>query len=267
MMADETGEELTEEEYGEVLIIDDRNLNVRVVLVEPASEGNVGSVCRAMKNFGFSDLWLVNPCKLGDFAKAMASHARDVLEEVITVGSLDEALHGCDLVIGTTGKPGESTKQHLRVPYFTPSELRTMLEDKSGRVAILFGREDHGLSVAELARCDIVLNIPAADEYPILNISHAVAIVLYEIAGMEGGDFPLASGEMLDLLYHHFENLLVEINHPEHKRDKTLLMLRRIIGRAMINQREYFTLMGVLRDIELALARLEESDTSWVENN
>ncbi len=142
-----------------------------------------------------------------------------------------------------------------------------MLEDKSGRVAIIFGREDHGLSVEELARCDVVISIPASDEYPILNISHAVAIVLYEIAGIEGGEFPLARAEMLDMLYRHFESLLTQINHPEHKRDKTLLMFRRIIGRAMITNREYYSLMGVLRDIELALARMEEGDTSWVENN
>ncbi len=192
MIEEKTDKELIEEEFGEVLITDDKGLSVRIILIEPASEGNVGSICRAMKNFGFNDLWLVKPCKLGDFAKAMASHARDVLEEVITVGTLDEALQGCDLVVGTTGKPGESMRQHIRVPYFTPSELRTMLEDKSGRVAILFGREDHGLSAEELSRCDIVINIPASDEYPVLNISHAVAIVLYEIAGIEGGDFPLA---------------------------------------------------------------------------
>ena len=260
-------EEELDDEYGELLVVDDKIINVRVVLIEPAGEGNVGSVCRAMKNFGFGDLWLVRPCPLGDFAKAMASHAQDILEEVITVSTLAEALQGCDLVIGTTGKPSESTREHLRVPYFTPKELRSMLEDKSGRVAILFGREDAGLSAEELARCDIVINIPASDDYPILNISHAAAKVLYEIAGIEGGDIPLASGELLELLYHHLETLLEEINHPEHKRDKTLLMMRRIIGRAMISQREYFTLMGVLRDIELALARMEETDTSWVENN
>jgi tRNA/rRNA methyltransferase len=258
MIEEKTEEERKEEECGEVLVLDDKILNVRIILVEPGSEGNVGSVCRAMKNFGFSDLWLVRPCRLGDFAKAMASHARDVLEE---------ALQGCDLVVGTTGKPGESTRQHLRVPCFTPSELRTMLEDKSGRVAIIFGREDHGLSVEELTRCDVVISIPASDEYPILNISHAVAIVLYEIAGMEGGGFPLARAEMLDMLYCHFESLLTQINHPGHKRDKTLLMFRRIIGRAMITNREYYSLMGVLRDMELALARMEEGDTSWVENN
>ena len=85
MIEEKTDKELIEEEFGEVLITDDKGLSVRIILIEPASEGNVGSICRAMKNFGFNDLWLVKPCKLGDFAKAMASHARDVLEEVITV--------------------------------------------------------------------------------------------------------------------------------------------------------------------------------------
>lgn len=271
IIEEESGEEISEEESGddsgEEIFIDEKNLNVRIILVEPRSEGNVGSICRAMKNFGFNDLWLVKPCELGDFARAMASHAQDILDEVITVSSIDEALQGVNLVVGTTGKPGESNREHIRMPYFTPSQLHTMLEDKTGRVAILFGREDHGLSAEELERCDVVVTVPTSDEYPVMNISHAAAIVLYELAGMEGGEYPLASGELLELLYHHFESLLNEVNHPEHKRDKTLLMIRRIIGRAMISQREYYTLMGVLRDIELSLARMEESDTSWVENN
>jgi tRNA/rRNA methyltransferase len=266
-MSEEEIEAEHEDEAGEELIVEGAGLGVRIVLVEPAFEGNVGSVCRAMKNFGFGDLWLVRPCPLGDFARAMASHAADVLDEVITVGTLDEALQGVDLLVGTTGKPGGTLKEHRRMPFFTPSELRAMLEDKSGRVAILFGREDCGLSNEELERCDVVVSIPASGDYPILNLSHAAAIVLYELSGLEGGDFPLASGEMLELLYGHLESLLEAVNHPEHKRDKTLLMLRRILGRAMINQREYYTLMGVLRDIELALARIEEDDTSWVENN
>jgi len=256
-----------EEGGGEELFLETSNLTVRVVLVEPAFEGNVGSVCRAMKNFGFSDLWLVRPCPLGGAARAMASHATEVLEEVITVSTLEEALQNVDVVVGTTGKPGDTLKEHRRLPYFTPAELRTLLEDKKGRVAILFGRENCGLSNEELERCDVVVTVPASEEYPILNLSHAAAIVLYELCGLEGGDFPLASGDLMELLYSHFESLLTEVNHPDHKRDKTLLMIRRILGRAMLNRREYFTLMGVLRDIELALARMEETDASWIENN
>ena len=243
-------------------------LNIRVVPVEPASEGNVGSVCRALKNFGFDDLVLVKPCKLGDYAKAMASHAQDLLERATLVDSVEEALEGVNLTIGTTGKPGSSSREHSRMPYFSPAEVKTMLEDKQGTVALLFGKEDHGLPNEIIQRCDVVLTIPTSDDYPVINLSHAVTVVLYELAGIKGGDFLMADSEMLEILYQHIEQLLENIHHPEHKQDKTSLMIRRIIGRAMISPREYFTLMGVLRDIELALDRIkQEQDTSWVENN
>jgi len=246
----------------------DTPLRIRVVLVEPAIEGNVGSVCRAMKNFGFDDLVMVRPCKLGDYAKAMASHAQDLLGRAAIVDSVEEALVGVNLTIGTTGKPGSSSREHSRMPYFSPVELRSMLEDKQGTVALLFGKEDHGLPNEVIERCDVVMTIPASDEYPVLNLSHAVTVVLYELAEIRGGDVLLADSEMQEILYQHIEELLENIRHPEHKQDKTALMIRRILGRAMISPREYFTLMGVIRDIELALDRVkQEQDTSWVENN
>ena len=243
-------------------------LHIRVVLIEPAFEGNVGSVCRAMKNFGFDDLVMVNPCELGNFAKAMASHAQDLLAEATIVGSVEEALEGVNITIGTTGKPGSSAREHVRMPCFSPRELKTMLEDKQGTVALLFGKEDHGLPNEVIERCDVVLTIPTSDEYPVMNLSHAVTVVLYELSDTAGGDFLLADGEMQEILYQHVEQLLESINYAEHKKDKTSIMIRRILGRAMISPREYFTLMGLIRDIELALARAEgEKDTSWVENN
>lgn len=243
-------------------------LHIRVVLVEPASEGNVGSVCRAMKNFGFDDLVLIRPCELGNFARAMASHAQDLLESAVIADSLDEALEGVSLTIGTTGKPGLSAREHIRMPCYSPAEIRTMLEDKQGTVALLFGKEDHGLPNEVLERCDVVMTVPASDEYPVLNLSHAVAVILYELSGVAGGEHLLADSELLEILYQHVEQLLESVGHPEHKQDKTALMVRRILGRAMISPREYFTLMGLIRDIELAIARVkEEHDTSWVENN
>lgn len=247
---------------------EDQPLHIRVVLVEPAFEGNVGSVCRAMKNFGFSDLVMVRPCELGNFSRAMASHAQDLLAEAVIVDTIDEALEGVNVTVGTTGKPGSSNREHIRMPCYTPSELKTILEDKQGTVALLFGREDHGLTNEIIERCDIVITIPTADEYPVMNLSHAVTVVLYELSDVKGGEFLLADGEMMEILYQHVEQLLDNIHHPEHKKDKTSIMIRRILGRAMLSPREYFTLMGVLRDIELALSRSkEEHDTSWVENN
>ncbi|HMK45468.1 MAG TPA: RNA methyltransferase [Methanocella sp.] len=246
----------------------DQKLHIRVILAEPVQEGNVGSVCRAMKNFGFGDLVMINPCERGDFSRAMASHAQDVLADAVIVDTLDQALEGVNLLVGTTGKLGESTREHLRVPCFSPSELKTMLEDKQGAVALLFGREDRGLSREELERCDVVISIPTSGVYPVMNLSHAVTVVLYELSGIRGDEYLLADAGMLELLYQHFERLLEHVNHPEHKRDKTLLMIRRIIGRAMLTPHEYFTLIGVLRDVELALVRnRDECDNSWVENN
>ena len=97
-------------------------MNLRVVLVEPLYERNVGSVARAMKNFGFHDLALVNPCKIEDYGCAMASHARDVLQMSRSFSTLAEALEGANLVVGTTGKRLEHEQHHLRLhPKHSPS--------------------------------------------------------------------------------------------------------------------------------------------------
>ncbi len=113
-----------------------QRMNLRVVLVEPLYEGNVGSVARAMKNFGFHDLVMVNPCKIEDYGSAMASHARDVLQMSKSFSSLPEALEGANLVVGTTGKRLETEQHHLRlhlrVPCFTPVGAGSEAEWKRG---------------------------------------------------------------------------------------------------------------------------------------
>jgi tRNA/rRNA methyltransferase len=235
-------------------------ISVRVVLVEPRYEGNVGSVCRAMKNFGFSDLVLVRPCPLGDFAKAMAMHAQDMLASARIVDTFDESIKGVDIAVATTGKPGARQDGHVRYPYFNPKELREMLKDKAGTAALVFGREDWGLVNDIVERCDIVAYIPASKKYPIMNLSQAVAIFLYELSGFEGGNVALAGRELMDVFYEHFRKLLDDIDYPGFKKDKTMMMLRRIYGRAMLNEREYFTMMGVLHEIELALERAKRRD-------
>lgn len=90
-------------------------MNLRVVLVEPMYDGNVGSVARSMKNFGFDQLVLVNPCQIDDFGMAMASHAKDILEKAKVVATLEEAVNGASLVVGTTGKRIGEDHKHLRL--------------------------------------------------------------------------------------------------------------------------------------------------------
>ncbi|NLO30439.1 MAG: RNA methyltransferase, partial [Methanosarcina mazei] len=132
------------------------SLNIRVVLVEPMYQGNVGSVARAMKNFGYSDLVLMNPCELEGQARAMSSHARDVLEGARIVSTLEEAVKGADLLIGTTGVSSLKTGEHIRLPLYTVKEVREKLKGCSGTIALLFGREDNGFSNDELKGFDML---------------------------------------------------------------------------------------------------------------
>ena len=159
-------------------------MNLRVVLVEPLYQGNVGSVCRAMKNFGFSDLVLVNPCKLEGEARAMSSHARDLLEGAVHVSSLSEAIEDASIVIGTTGITGMKFDEHIRVPAYNPRELKECLAGISGNIAVIFGREDNGFTNEELRMCDMITSIPTSDIYPVMNLSHAVTVILYELSAV-----------------------------------------------------------------------------------
>ncbi len=231
-------------------------MDLRVVLVEPLYEGNVGSVARAMKNFGFHDLALVNPCQIEDFGCAMASHARDVLQMSRRFSTLAEALEGANLVVGTTGKRLEHEQHHLRlhlrVPCLTPVGLAAKLRDKEGTVALLLGREDCGLNSDEIAQCDMIVSIPTSEEYPVMNLSHSAAVLFYELSrnGRDSsGSVQMASKESLNLLVERGGDLLREIAYPEHKEDYTLLMLRRIFGRAELTEREARALLGIIKRI------------------
>jgi tRNA/rRNA methyltransferase len=226
------------------------SLEIRIVLVEPMYQGNVGSVARVMKNFGYTDLVLINPCKLEGEARAMSSHARDVLEGARVTSTLEEAVKGANLLIGTTGVSSLKIGEHIRLPLYTAREIKEKLKDYSGTIAILFGREDSGFRNEELKSFDMLVTVPTSEIYPIMNLSHAVAVVLYELSELEGGYSPLADGFDLQLLYGHLEELLEEIEYPPHKKDKTFLMLRRIFGRAGLTPREVQTLRGIIRKTE-----------------
>ncbi|MDK2974685.1 MAG: tRNA/rRNA methyltransferase [Methanofollis sp.] len=222
---------------------------ISIVLVEPLYEGNVGFAARAMKNFGFTRLVLVNPCALGDEAVARASHARDVLDGAVRM-SLEEVFAESDLVVATTGELSRSVCTSMRMPYFTPAEIRTILDGAGGAVSILFGRENWGLNNEEVSRADLICTIPTSEIYPIMNLSHAVAVVCHELADLPRGTYSLAGKIERESLIRHFGLFLERIEHPEYKRANTLLMMRRIFGRTALTTREVSTLHGLLRRAE-----------------
>ncbi|MDD1668478.1 MAG: RNA methyltransferase [Methanomicrobiales archaeon] len=218
---------------------------IAIVLVEPLHEGNVGFTARVMKNFGFSDLVLVNPCPLGDLARACAMHASDVLEKARTL-TVEEVCSEYPLIVATTGGLSKSVCRSMRMPYYSPEELRDQIGSIKGKVAILFGRENRGLSNEEVRRCDLICTIPSSPAYPILNISHAVGIVCHELAALPRGTYRLAEREEMEGLYGHLSTFLDRIEHPDFKRKNTLLMARRILGRTRLTTREVSTIHGIL---------------------
>ncbi len=235
--------------------------SVKVVLASPKNEGNVGAVARSMANFGFEDLVLVSPCEIGEEAFKRAKHGGDVLRSARTVNRTDDALVGCSLVVGTSGivTPGE--KHYVRIP-ISPRELAERLRDYEEDVAIVFGPEDTGLSQEELMRCDVLVHIPADEKYPVLNLSHAVTIVLYEI---HAAAVPLkrpreATDAERERLYGFFDDLLDAIDYQDFRRERTSIMFRRLIGRSIPTKCEFHTIMGVIGDAAKKIRKLEKKD-------
>jgi len=231
--------------------------DLEFVLVEPLYEGNIGFAARVIRNFGFDNLTLINPPELTVEARARASHAFDTLANARVCSSVEEVIETSNLVVATTGALSLSVTTAMRMPYYTPRELATMLEGTEGRISILFGRENWGLSNEEVEKADIICTIPTDPGYPIVNISHAVGIVAYECANIPRGEYPLASRIELDSLYDHFSRFLDNIDHPNYKRNNTLTMIRRIFSRTMLTTREVTTLHGLMRRAEYHLGALE----------
>jgi len=222
---------------------------IDIVLVAPLYEGNVGFAARVMKNFGFTRLVLIDPCTLGDEANARASHAQDVLMHAECC-TIEDVFARSNIVIATTGEVSKSVCTPMRMPFFSPKELRERIRDVDGRISILFGRENWGLNNEEVKRSDIICTIPTDEEYPILNLSHAVGIVCYELANLPRNGYALASPYEMGYLYRHIDRFLDAIDHPEFKRENTILMIRRILGRVNLTTREASTLHGLLRRTE-----------------
>ena len=221
--------------------------DVRIVLVGPKFEGNVGAVARSMANFDIRELYLVNPCDLGDDACRRAKHGKFILENAKTVSSINEAIEGCFLVAGTSGITTKGNKNYVRVP-IPVTEFAERMDGYGEKVAILFGPEDTGLFQDELALCDVLVTIPTSSEYPVLNLSHAATIVMYELFGSKVSRPTPADEKEKEQIFEFFDRLLDEIDYPEHRKEGTSVMFRRMVGRSVPTKWEYNTILGVFGD-------------------
>lgn len=227
--------------------------SVRIVLVEPEYEINIGHVARVMANFGFEELYIVNPkVEIGFNAKMFAKHALHILQEAKVVPRLEDALRGCNFVVGTTGIVGRG-RNIIRNP-LTPSKFAMEMGKLNGRFALLFGREGTGLNQEEIKRCDFLVTIPANDKYPVLNISHALAIVLYELSSKKEVNMIIqASGEEKDMLIRCFNSIVNHFSSQLRSPEKIKLSFRRVVGRSLISDVEAAAMLCVFQRIRKKL--------------
>jgi TrmH family RNA methyltransferase len=225
-----------------------------VAVVDAETPGNVGTIARAMKNFGFSKLLLVDPPELDPDGEAygFAGHARDDVlpnAEEITFDDLVETYH----TVGFTAITNESGAKHTRYPFVTPAELADDLRGLDAPTVLVFGRERVGLTNDELADLDQVCSIPANPEYPVLNLGQAATVALYELRGLALADDHLperqdrATEAEIEAFYDHVAAFLDDLDYPEEKEAKTMRLVRRLFGRAHPTGRELKTLRGVMR--------------------
>ncbi|WP_445638715.1 tRNA (cytidine/uridine-2'-O-)-methyltransferase TrmJ [Nostoc sp. DSM 114161] len=232
---------------------------LRIVLVEPAGPLNVGAIARVMKNFGLHNLILVNPqCDpLSPEALKMAVHAKEILESAVVVATLLEALHGCVRAIATTGRLSS-----WEIPLENPrTALPWLLEEPEKPAALIFGREDRGLSNEELNYAQRFVFIPTNQNYLSLNLATAVAICCYELSQCtqqpETQVLPqseLAPLDVVETYYQQLESLLLKIGYLyPHTATSRMEKFRQLYNRAGLQTGEVAMLRGILRQVEWAL--------------
>jgi tRNA/rRNA methyltransferase len=223
----------------------------RVVLVEPEKEGNIGSIARSMRNFGLTDLCLVSPkTSVGDEAYRYATKGKQILEKARIARTLSDALRGVNHVVGTTAIVGTSSRNVLRT-VIDPAQLASRVAGTTGPVALLFGRESTGLSNRELQQCDIIVSIPASEDYNVLNVATAASIVFYELHKVrQTRPWSLEPSQLsIDRLISIFDQLANVADLPPHRKRLADRAFRNVLAKSIISRREVSLIMGVLRRI------------------
>lgn len=230
---------------------------LRIVLVNTSHPGNIGGAARAMKNMGLSSLYLVAPKKFPDpEAVWRAAGGEDLLNSAVVVETLDEAIADCKLVVGTSAR-----ERRIPWPLLTPRECgdQAVAETQHHEVALVFGREDRGLTNDELHKCNAHVHIPANPAYSALNLATAVQVLCYEyrmsaLAQQRGEalhfddwDMPPADTKALEAYYEHLQTTLERLSfiEPDNPR-QTMTRLRRLYNRIRLDDMELSIMRGIL---------------------
>ena len=230
--------------------------NISIVLYKPKYAGNIGSVARAAKNMGISNIVVVgtNGFDREEMQQRSTHLASDVLDQIQYFERIEDALGSFNYIVGTTARLGKA-----RGPFISPRAVAKDIADISqkNKIALLFGPEDTGLANEELRLCHSVVTIPTSREFTSLNLSHAVIILCYEIfTAFSAADTiasvtpKLAQSKELEGMYGQIETLLAEIEfiNPENP-DYWMMHLRRFFSRAGLLSREAGLIRGICRKL------------------
>jgi len=237
--------------------------NIAVVLVEPKTPGNIGSVARAMKNMGLSRLILVNPAEFRvPEARWMAHASTDILDGAESVSTIEDALADATTIIGTTHRIGRR-----RGPFYTPKEAAQKVVSLAqvGRVALVFGPEDRGLLNPELELCHMLGRIPCASSYPSLNLSQAVMVFAYEIyvaslAPPPPPSLKPASFREIEHMYRRIDEVLTQIGFISRNTPTSFMRsVRRVFGRTRLEYRDVATIHKICDQIGRIAAHNEKA--------
>jgi tRNA/rRNA methyltransferase/tRNA (cytidine32/uridine32-2'-O)-methyltransferase len=243
---------------------------ILVVLHEPQELVNIAHVVRAMKNFGFKDLRLVSPREYDGYrVEGIAHQTGDVVARVRRFETLAEALADCVHVVGFTAR-GRTAKRNVQRPREAAAEIAALSESDPAPVALLFGREDKGLSNDALDRCHRVVTIPAEPSYASLNLGHAVLVMLYELALARGADArPFkaprrpaepARAEDLERLFDDVERALAVIEFFKTRNAEGIMRtMRELVHRTPLDAREVKLLRAMAIEVVKYGERLARS--------
>lgn len=259
--------------------------NIHIVLVNTSHPGNIGAAARALKNMGIPNLRLVDPQDYpSDVAIWRAASATDILQNASVYPTLDAAVADCGLVIGASAR-----SRRMPWPVLSPRQCANHVVADAGlnKVALVFGREDTGLTNEELQLCQYHVQIPASEEYSSLNLAAAVMVITYEVRvamleALNSGaaaapafydaqvedeywDVPKADGHQLELFYAHLEKVLVDMDFHDPKNPRLLMpRMRRLFGRIRPDAMEINILRGVLTYVDDHVKRAHAAEESGV---
>lgn len=234
--------------------------HIDIVMVGTTHPGNIGAAARVMHNMCFSTLVLVAPqCPVGDIAYARSSGAHAILDQRKTYGTLQEAINDCHLVVGMSAR-----HRSLPWPELNPQQMSQEIISKvtDNRVALVFGREQSGLTNDELGLCNYMVSIPTNPNFSSLNVASAIQVMCYEIyqslLNKDLGevkeselDEPLATSHDIEGYMSHLKQVLetTEFLDPE---NPGLLMqrLRRLYQRVELSKTEVNILRGILSSVQ-----------------